>query len=98
MWGSRNVIETLNERITLIWGCLGQRLAVHATPMSDTWPLETLATTTFESVDDTQYDGDDQGWQPHNADDTSGTRRPMRRIKCMTNGFAGRLRSLYVGY
>ena len=88
MWGMQRYQEIVpNERITLIQSFSDKDGGVTRHPMADTWPLEMLATTTFESVDDT-HTKVTVSWQPHNADDIGNATFDAARDG-MTNGFSG---------
>ena len=88
MWGLQRFLEIApNERIVLIQSFSDEEGGVTRHPMSREWPLEMLATTTFEDI------GPGMtritiSWRPHNSDE-AGIRAFDAGRASMTGGFSG---------
>ncbi|MFM9899826.1 MAG: SRPBCC family protein [Polaromonas sp.] len=69
IWGKQVFREiVINERLTCIQSFSDKNGGVTRHPMSATWPLEMLATTTFEDVNGSNTKVT-LTWQPWNSDD-----------------------------
>jgi uncharacterized protein YndB with AHSA1/START domain len=93
MWGLQRFLEIApNERIVLIQSFSDKDGGVTRHPMSREWPLEMLATTTFEEI------GPGMtritiSWRPHNSDE-AGIRAFDAGRASMTGGFGGVFKKL----
>ncbi|EKU60963.1 SRPBCC domain-containing protein [Acinetobacter nosocomialis] len=92
MWGKQVFREIVpNERLTFIQSFSDKDGNNTRHPMSPTWPLEMLATTTFEDIDNKTKVT--ITWQPWNSDDIGNSTFDSARDG-MTQGFNGTFSNL----
>ena len=88
MWGLQRFREIVpNEKIVLIQSFSDKDGGVARHPMAPTWPLEMLATTTFEDIGQAMT-RITISWRPYNSDE-SGIRTFDAGRESMTGGFRG---------
>ncbi|MBS0034945.1 SRPBCC domain-containing protein, partial [Acinetobacter nosocomialis] len=92
MWGKQVFREIVpNERLMFIQSFSDKDGNNTRHPMSPTWPLEMLATTTFEDIDNKTKVT--ITWQPWNSDDIGNSTFDSARDG-MTQGFNGTFSNL----
>ena len=93
IWGLQRFREILpNERIVLIQSFSDKDGGLARHPVAPEWPLEMLATTTFEDIDP-RMTRITISWRPHNSDEASIKAFDAGRPS-MTGGFAGVFKKL----
>ena len=93
LWGLQRFREIApNERIVLIQSFSDKDGGLARHPMSPEWPLEMLATTTFEDIGP-KMTRITISWRPYNSDE-AGIRTFNAGRASMTGGFAGVFKKL----
>ena len=88
MWGLQSFLEIVpNEKTVLIQSFSDKDRGLARHPMAATWPLEMLATTTFEDAGEGKTEVT-VSWQPHRSDDAGHATFEAARAG-MVQGFAG---------
>ena len=88
VWGLQRFREIVpNEKIVMIQSFSDKDGGLRRHPMAPEWPLEILATTTFEDIAP-QMTRITISWRPHNSDE-AGIRTFNSGRPSMTGGFSG---------